>query len=279
MGGIWYTGNMPTIVKIVAVVIFIVIFVVVAYSITTKITKQVFDNVFEKETARLPQAQKGSLTPVDIANYVSGGRLNRVDNLHQVSWAGHNFEVSQLRDVNYKSDGKIEWTDNGFLAHDYSMPRSKLLDVNMNQKIKIKVTANMEGKLESDVPKCTTDACFFDHSYPFAEFGVYFVDNKDDGEIRFGIALIGTRDRIALGNARNKFKFDWFSVENTGKEIIFEDSSGRKFALDKNTRTNHTLSELNQGDEWRLRINSHVNGKGYTKLEIKEIQVTPPSGK
>jgi len=52
--------------------------------------------------------QKGSLTPVDIANYVSGGRLNKVDNRHQVSWAGQKFEVSQLRDVNYKSDGKIE---------------------------------------------------------------------------------------------------------------------------------------------------------------------------
>jgi hypothetical protein len=257
--------NMKKIIFIVAGLIFIAVTVLITINITKKI--------IEKETAGLTQAQKENLTSKDILNHVLGGRLNKAENIRQVTWAGFDFEISQFRDINYKSDGNIEWIENGFIAHDYSLPQSKLLNVNMNQKIKIKVIANMEGSLESDVPDCTTESCFFKHEYPFAEFAIYFVDSRDHGEIRYGIALIGTRDRIAAGHARDEFKFDWFSVENTGKQIIFEDSSGRRLVFDENSNTYHNLSDLNQDDEWRLRINSHVNGKGYTKLEIKEIQV------
>lgn len=204
-----------------------------------------------------------------------GGDSQNFDNLHKVSWAGHNFEVAKLRSPYYKSDGMIEWIDNGFIAHDYSMPRSKMLDVNMNQKIKIKVIGNFEGKLESDVPDCASENCLSEHDYPFAEFAIYFVDSRDSYEIKYGIALIGTRDRITAGHARSEFKFDWFSVENTGKEIIFEDNLGRKLVFDKNTPSEHKLSDLNQDDEWKLRINSHVNGIGYTKLTISEVEIDP----
>lgn len=246
-------------------------FVVVAYFITVEITKR----IFEKETEGLTEEEVDSLTPKEILNHIVGGDSQNFDNLHQVTWAGHNFEVAKLKSPYYKSDGIVEWIDNGFLAHDYSMPRSKILDVNMNQKIKIKVIANMEGKLDSVVPDCKDDACFNEHEYPFAEFAIYFVDSRDDYEIKYGIALFGTRDRISTGHTRNQFKSEWFAVENTGKEIIFEDSSGRRFVLDENSPTEHKLSILNKDDEWRLRINSHVNGMGYTKLEIKEIQINP----
>ena len=100
------------------------------------------------------------------------------------------------------------------------------------------------------------------------------MDSRDSDEIKYGFALIGTEDNIAVGNVRDTFKADWFSVENAGDRIIFEDSSGRKIVGDENSPTEHKLSKLNQNDEWRLRINSHVNGVGDTKLEIKEIQVT-----
>ena len=202
-----------------------------------------------------------------------GESIGDLENVHKVTWAGHNFEVAQLRSPDYKSDGSVEWTSNGFIAHDYSMPRTKLLDVNMNQKIKVKVIANMEGRLDSDVSDCKPDRCK-EFDYPFSEFALYFVDSKDSHEIKYGFALIGTEDNIAVGNVRDTFKADWFSVENAGDRIIFEDSSGRKIVGDENSPTEHKLSKLNQNDEWRLRINSHVNGVGYTKLEIKEIQVT-----
>lgn len=250
-------------------IIGVLIFFVVAGLITVTITKR----IFEKETVSLTQGQKDSLTPKDIVNQIVGGGSQDFENLHKVTWAGHNFEVGQLRSADYKSDGMVEWTDNGFIAHDYSMPRSKLLDVNMNQKIKIKVIGNFEGELKSPVPSCASESCFFESSYPFSEFAIYFVDSRDTYEIKYGIALLGTNDRIAAGNVRNKFKFDWFSVENTGREIIFADSSGRKIVTDENSPTEHKLSSLNQDDEWRLRINSHVNGKGYSKLAISEIQI------
>lgn len=247
----------------------VLIFIVVAYFITVEITKR----IFEKETASLTQEEVDRLTPKEILNHIVGGDSQNFDNLHKVTWAGYNFEVAKLKSPYYKSDGKVEWTNNGFIARDFSMPRSKLLDVNMNQKIKIKVIANMEGKLESDVSDCKDDACFNEHEYPFAEFATYFVDSRDSYEIKYGIALVGTRDRIAAGHARSEFKLDWFTVENTGKEIIFEDSSGRKIVTDENSPTEQKLSILDRDDKWRLRINSHVNGMGYTKLEIKEIQI------
>lgn len=250
-------------------IIGVLIFIVVTGFITVNITKQ----IFEKETSGLTQEQVNELAPKDIISQVFRGGSQNFENLHQVTWAGHEFEVAKLKSPYYKSDGTVEWIDNGFIAHDFSMPRSKLLDVNMNQKRKIKVIANMEGRLDSNVPDCASEACLNEHEYPFSEFAIYFVDSRDDYEIKYGIALLGTRDRIATGHTRDEFKFGWFTVENTGKEIIFEDSSGRKFVFDENTPTEHKLSDLNQSDEWRLRINSHVNGMGYTKLEISEIQV------
>lgn len=240
------------------------IFIVVAYFITVEITKQQIKRITKSET---------EITTKKIVNRIIGGNSQNFDNLHQATWGGYNFEVAQLRSQDYKSDGMVEWTDNGFLAHDYSMPRSKLLDVNMNQKIKIKVIANMEGRLDSVVPDCKDDACRNENEYPFAEFAIYFVDSRDTYEIKYGIALLGTSDRIGAGHTRDEFKFSWFTVENTGKEIIFEDSSGRKIITDENSPTEHKLSELQPNDEWNLRINSHVNGKGYTKLEIKDIQI------
>ena len=198
---------------------------------------------------------------------------DRLENVHKVIWAGHNFEVAQLRSVDYKSDGIVQWTANGFTAQDHSMPRTKLLDINMNQNIKVKVIATMEGRLDSEVPTCTSDSCTTEFDYPFSEFAIYLVDSRDTDKTKYGVALIGTEDSIAVGNVRDQFKVDWFSVEKTGNKIIFEDSSGRKIISDDNSPTDHKLSDLNQNDQWRLRINSHVNGEGYTKLEIKEIQV------
>lgn len=76
-------------------------------------------------------------------------------------------------------------------------------------------------------------------------------------------------NQVFRGNSQN---FDnLHQVSWAGHD--FEDSSGRKFVLDENSPTSHKLSELRPDDEWRLRINSHVNGMGYTKLEIKEIQI------
>lgn len=257
-------------------IIGVLIFIVITYFVTVEITKQqikrITQNITQEKTEVTTKETVDKFGSSDIKQ-IWGNISNKSENIRQVRWAEHDFEIAQLQSSYYKSDGKVEWTENGFLAHDYSMPRSKILDVNMNQKRKIKVIANMEGKLESDVPDCKDDACLNEHEYPFAEFAIYFVDSRDDYEIKYGIALFGTRDRINTGHARDEFKFDWFSVENTGKEIIFEDSSGRKFILDENSPTRQKLSVLNQGDEWRLKINSHVNGKGYTKLEISEIQI------
>ncbi|MBI2057363.1 MAG: hypothetical protein HYT63_00025, partial [Candidatus Yanofskybacteria bacterium] len=118
---------------------------------------------------------------------------------------------------------------------------------------------------------CTAPSCVIDSEYNFVELPIYFVDND---ETKYGMRLFGTRTGgITFGNTRNKFKYTWFSVENTGKSIILEDSYGGRSVVDESTVSAFKLSDLNSQDPWRLRINADVNGEGYAMLEIKEIRV------
>ncbi|MBI3412745.1 MAG: hypothetical protein HY051_01525 [Candidatus Aenigmarchaeota archaeon] len=199
----------------------------------------------------------------------------------EVTWAGHPFEIGKLSTLQYPTSGNagIQFTDKGFYASSYSLPRSKLLDVDMNQKIKIKVTGNFEGQLYN---MSTVNAgcgeninyygakCLTTEAYHFSEICIYLVDSRGT---KYGIRCLGTRHNIMQGNTREHFKFDWFIVENTGKGIIFEDSSGVKLDLTNDTKTAHSILSLDKTDTWRLRINSHVNGEGWSRLEINEIEI------
>ncbi|MBI4010049.1 MAG: hypothetical protein HY361_02545 [Candidatus Aenigmarchaeota archaeon] len=199
----------------------------------------------------------------------------------EVTWAGHPFEIGKLSTFQYPTSGNagIQFTDKGFYAPSYSLPRSKLLDVNMNQKIKVKVTGNFEGQLYN---MSTVNAgcgkninyygakCLTTEAYHFSEICIYLVDSK---ETKYGIRCLGTRHNLIQGNIREHFKFDWFTVENTGKGVIVEDSSGIKLDFIDDMTTEHSISSLDKNDKWRLRINSHVNGEGWSRVEINDIEI------
>ena len=248
------------------------IFIVIAALITVTVSKRITDEI-------VPDGV-GKPSALEIKRLV-GGATGKATSTSQVTWAGHLFEIARLSTLQYDTSGNkdIKFTENGFAAPSFSLPRSKLLDVNMNQKIKIKVIGNFEGQLENmdTVNKDCNEKinwhgakCLTTEEYHFSEICIYLVDSK---ETKYGVRCLGTRDSITRGNIREHFNFDWFTLENTGQGIIFNDSSGFKLDLTNDTQTEHKLTDLDKNDEWRLRINSHVNGIGYSKLEISEIQI------
>jgi len=179
-------------------------------------------------------------------------------------WAGHPFSVS--------SDGDTTFTDSGYelIGHgnnfkDDALATSTLKDINMNQKIKVKVTADISGTHVSG---------------DWSEIVTYIKFGKE----RYGVALFGNRDRTCPLSARLKgecttegvkvrdtFSWTWFTIENDGVNIIFEDSSGRTFILNESTDTEHKFPSGD--DEWYIGINSHVLGVGTTRLDIQKIEV------
>lgn len=219
---------------------------------------------------------------------INPGVLNKVlynpkiINVKKVTWAGHLFETGVLSTRQYKIDGNkgVQVTNSGFYAPSWAMPRSRLLDVNPNQKVKVTISGIFEGELESQNPKCT-GSCMTTPSYHFSEFSIYLID--EDGNAR-GVSGMGTRDNVTGGNKRNQYKFTELTVENTGKEIIITNSSGLKLVYSKDlkyvTSDGHTelhrgadYGQINPNQNWNLRINCHVNGEGYCKLDIKDIKV------
>lgn len=174
--------------------------------------------------------------------------------------------------------------NDGFRAGSYSMPRTKLLDVNLNQKIKVKIKADFEGKLDGSIADSNKDCagfCRTTEQYHFSEFGIYAID--EDGN-KQGLRVLGTRHNITAGNSRKEFAFTKLTIQNTGEEIIVTDNTGFKVLYTKDLNyaigeagkkiyVGADYGEVNQNQKWFLGINSHVNGEGYTKLKIKEIQV------
>lgn len=271
------------------ILIFLVIAGVIAYSIFQVVARQIITKnvewqirgVLNNTEGNLPKAEfeKKVTEEIDkVVKFRTDHILNRIirlspdrmTDIQKTTWAGHSFETADLRSIQYRSGGPIEWTGNGFVAGGSTMPRTKLLDVDFNQKIKVIIIANMEGELNSDNSHCKIPSCIIDSEYNFVELPVYLMDND---ETKYGLRVLGTRHNIIQGNTRNKFKFTWFSVENTGKSIIFEDSGGTRLTSDEIIVSSSKPSDLNPNDPWRLRINADVNGDGYAKLEIKEIRV------
>lgn len=265
--------------KKIVLIIAVVIFVIIAGFITITITRQ----IFEKETAFLTQGQKDSLTPKDIINHLVGKRLSKVENLHKVRWAGHEFQVGYLNTLQYQTTGNkdIKFTSNGWYAPSYSLPRSTLLDVDISQKVKLKITADFEGEMKSTNTDCT-GYCITTESYHFSEFGIYIVDESGN---RQGMRVLGTRHNIVQGNNKEKYHFTGLTLENTGDEIIVTDSTGYTFSYSRDLKyiTTSAGRELNTGgsygkvnldQKWMLGINCHVNGEGYCKLNVKEIQIS-----
>ena len=267
-------------------IIGVLIFVVVAGFITVNITKQVFNQiyqqVFEKETANLSKEQKENLTAESIFKHFAGKNATIADK-QKVSWAGHLFEIGYLDTLQYQTTGNkaIKFTDSGWYAPSYSLPRSKLLDVNLNQKVKVKIVADFGGEMKSTNVDCT-GYCITTEKYHFSEFGIYMIDESGN---RQGMRVLGTRHNIEQGNNKNKYNFSGLTVENTGDEVTVTDSTGYKlsYSSDFNYVTGEAGRELNRGGDygkvnpdqkWMLGINCHVNGEGYCKLDIKEIEIT-----
>lgn len=280
---------MGHIVKIIAILIFIV----VAGFITINITKLVYSSVVQQVTKSITgkETDVSKVSPDDLKVLV-GSRTSKWVDVKQVTWAGHKFEVGKLSTQQYETSGNdsIQFTDSGWYAPSFSMPRSKLLDINLNEKVKLKITADFEGSLKNmDIvnkdcgeninwygAKCKTT-----EAYHFSEFGIYIID--EDGN-RQGIRILGTRQNIEQGNSREKYKFTEFTIENTGEEIKFVDSTGFKFSYSKDLKyitTEAGTEENKSGDygivnpnqKWILGINCHVNGEGFCQLNIEEIQV------
>ena len=209
------------------------------------------------------------------------GKNAKIINKRSVTWGGHTFEVGMLQTGQYKTSGNtaIRFTDTGWYAPSYAMPRSTLLDVNLNQKNKVQVVGTFDGKMESSNEGCTGQ-CITTERYHFSEFAIYLID--EDGH-RQGMRVLGTRHNVVQGNTRKTYAFTELTVENTGKEIVVTDSTG--FAISyspdfKYVSTTDSAREENKGgnygtlnpkQKWRLVINCHVNGEGYCKLDIKKV--------
>lgn len=272
-------------------IIFTLIFIVVAGFITTKITKVVIAKVMRAKMENSILADK--TTPAEFDQIVDDNfkiiingifRRPKVENSHEVTWAGHVFEVGQLRTSQYKSDGVVEFTDDGFKAGSYSMPRTKLLDVNLNQKIKVKIKADFQGRLDSSTANSNENCvgfCITTERYHFSEFAIYAID--EDGN-KQGLRTLGTRPNPIQGNSRKDFAFTELTIENTGERIIATDNTGFKVSYTadlnyaigeggKDIYVGADYGEMNQNQKWVLGINSHVNGEGYTRLKIKEIRI------
>ena len=292
----WKNGTvklMGHLVKIVAILIFILVFIVVAYFITINITKGIFTSVVQQVTKSITgkETDVSKVSPGDLKVLV-GSRTSKWVDVKQVTWAGHKFEIGKLSTEQYETSGNdsIQFTDSGWYAPSFSMPRSKLLDVNLNEKVKLKITADFEGQLKNmdTVNKdCGENInwygakCKTTEAYHFSEFAIYIID--EDGD-RQGIRVLGTRQNIEQGNTREKYKFSEFTIENTGEEIKFTDSTGFKFSYSKDLKyiTTEAGTEENKGgvygtvnldQKWILGINCHVNGEGDCRLGVKEIQI------
>ena len=203
-------------------------------------------------------------------------------NVHTVMWAGHSFEVAYLDTSQYQTTGNkdITFTNSGWYAPSYSLPRSKLLDVNLNRKVKVKITANFEGEMKSTNEGCTGD-CITTEKYHYSEIATYMVDESGN---RQGMRVLSARQNIAQGNVKDNYQFTELTVESTDDEIIVTDSTGYTLSFDREfnyvtsggereLNTGGNYGKLNQDQKWFLSINCHVNGEGNCKLDIKEIQV------
>jgi len=274
-------------------IIFILVFIVVAGFITLQITKGISGSIFQQvaKTITGRDVDSSKFTP-DNLKVLTGGQSAKIVDKKEVSWAGHKFEIGKLSTTQYQITGNssIQFTNNGWYAPSFSMPRSRLLDVNLNEKVKVKVIADFEGHLKNmdTVNKDCGDninwygaKCKTTEEYQFSEFAIYIIDEDGDKQ---GIRVLGTRQNIEQGNTREKYKFSEFTIENTGEEIKFVDSTGFKFSYSKDLKyiTTEGGTEENKGgvygtvnldQKWMLGINCHVNGEGDCKLEIKNIQV------
>lgn len=211
------------------------------------------------------------------------GKAAKIVNVKKFTWAGHTFEAGILSTKQYKTDGNkdVRFTDSGFYAPSYAMPRSKLFDVNMNQKTKVKIMGIFKGRMDSSNAGCTGH-CITTEKYHFSEFAIYIGDESGNKQ---GLRVLGTRDNTVRGNTRSQYTFTSLTVENTAGEIVVTDSSGLaityssdfKFVTafgkrEPNRRGDYGTLDPNQ--KWFLVVNCHVNGEGYCKLDIKEVQVT-----
>ncbi|MBI3535306.1 MAG: hypothetical protein HY072_07455, partial [Deltaproteobacteria bacterium] len=120
------------------------------------------------------------------------GKAARVVNIKKLTWAGHEFETGVLSTGQYKTDGNkdVKFTESGFYAPSYALPRSKLMDVNLNEKVKVKIAGTFEGQMDSPNTDCT-GFCMTKEKYHFSEFGIYLIDESGN---RQGIGGVGTRE-------------------------------------------------------------------------------------
>lgn len=283
--------NMRKTIQAVAILIFVLVTISITLFIASKITKEIIAKVMREKMENSVLADKTTQAGFDqivddnFKIIISGiFKRPRIENSHEVTWAGHVFEVGQLRTSQYKSDGVVEFMNDGFKAGGYSLPRTTLLDVNLNQKIKVKIKADFEGGLDGSIANSNEDClgfCITTERYHFSEFAIYAID--EDGN-KQGLRVLGTRHNIIEGNSRKNFAFTELTIENTGERIIVTDNTGVKVSFTKDLNyvmgegendiyVGADYGEMNQNQKWLLGINNHVNGEGFSKLRIKEIQV------
>jgi len=175
-----------------------------------------------------------------------------------LEWAGYMFEIASSGDVVFDDSGfRVENDGKGILT---SLATSRLTEINLNQRVRVTVVADMHGKYVSG---------------DWSEFAIYIRDSRT----KAGIALMGSRDNVKDGNVREDYSFDWFSIENLGNKIIFTDSNGRVIIEDKDTdkpSSNNVFTGLNQNEDWNLGIHCDVDGVGFCDINIKQITAEYP---
>ena len=195
----------------------------------------------------------------------------KLKDVKKVIWAGHSFERAILDTNEYRTSGNrsIKFTESGFYAPSYALPRSKILDINMNEKVKVTIRGTLEGELKNL------------SRFNFSEFAIYLTDENGNAK---GLRQLGSKHNAQSPNAP-KFKFSGFTVENTGTEIVITDSNDFSLTYSKDFKyvTDRGYKEKNYGgnygeldpkQKWFLQINCHVNGEGFCRLDLKDIKVT-----
>ncbi len=120
-----------------------------------------------------------------------------------------------------------------------------MIDVNLNQKAKVKIIGTFEGEVKNLNKDCT-GRCITTEKYNFSEFAIYIIDESGNAQ---GIMNLGTRGNVICGNTRDKHAFTALTVENTGQEMVITDSRGFKLAysLDFKYIAANGIKEENRG--------------------------------
>lgn len=105
-------------IRVVTISVTVLVAISITLFIASKITKEVIARITRAQMEASGLADK--TTQAEFDQIVDDGfkiiisgilRRPKVENAHEVTWAGHRFEVGQLRTTQYKSEPEMDFGD------------------------------------------------------------------------------------------------------------------------------------------------------------------------